>query len=149
MSVLASHPCVSPSPSVCLSVDEDINLMQIASTEHNRSANCASFNAQCAPFSPPRPATEPIMLPPFPAATVAPSSVQRQRQTGEARTDIAKCNGSWSLKSGKGLQCGFSLGSLRMRDADNGPLMDVLQRGKALPLHFPLPISLPDIHKCR
>jgi len=27
-----------------LSVDEDINLMQIASTEHNRSANCASFN---------------------------------------------------------------------------------------------------------
>lgn len=110
MSVLASHPCVSPSPSVCLSVDEDINLMQIASTEHNRSANCASFNAQCAPFDPPSPwpCHRANHAAPLPVATVAPSS--EQRQTGEARTDIAKCNGTWSLQSGKGLQMRIQFG---------------------------------------
>lgn len=47
---------------------------------------------------------------------------------------------TWSQRSW--LQFGFGLGSLRMRDTDNGPLMDVLQRGKALVLAT---LTLPSI----
>lgn len=49
-----------------LSADEDINLMQIASTEHNRSANCASFNAQSD-------TDIPALLPPAPVPAPVPA----------------------------------------------------------------------------